>query len=109
MRGPPRLRRGGDAGGITPLLGTPADDQRQCNTVEGKIGQGKLRFGMGLIREKIAVTQGSPIALNVLVMNLEKLLDLFCLFAALLNLLLVNQSSESVRTLTLKLQINALR
>ena len=24
MRGPPRLRRGGDAGGITPLLGTPA-------------------------------------------------------------------------------------
>ena len=46
------------------------DDQRQRNAVEGKIGQGKRRFGLGLIREKLAVTQGSTIALNVLVMNL---------------------------------------
>jgi hypothetical protein len=30
---------------------------------------------LGLIREKLAVTQGSTIALNVLVMNLEKLLE----------------------------------
>jgi hypothetical protein len=29
---------------------------------------------LGLIREKLAVTQGSTIALNVPVMNLEKLL-----------------------------------
>jgi len=48
------------------------DDQRQRNAVEGKIGQGKRRCGLGLIREKLAVTQGSTIALNVLVMNLEK-------------------------------------
>jgi transposase, IS5 family len=34
------------------------DDQRQRNAVEGKIGQGKRRFGLGLIREKFAVTQG---------------------------------------------------
>ena len=30
MRGPPRLRRGGDAGGITPLLGTRAKAQGLC-------------------------------------------------------------------------------
>jgi hypothetical protein len=60
------------------------DDQRQRNAVEGKIGQGKRRFGLGLIREKLAVTQGATIALNVLVMNLEKLLELlFVLFCGL--------------------------
>jgi hypothetical protein len=59
-----------------------ADDQRQRNAVEGRFGQGKRRFGLGLIREKLAVTQGSAIAMTMLVMNLEKLLQLlFVLFA----------------------------
>jgi len=53
------------------------DDQRQRNAVEGKIGQGKRRYGLGLVQEKLAATQGSVIALNVLVMKLEKLLVLF--------------------------------
>ncbi len=71
------------------------DDQRQRNAVEGKIGQGKRRFGLGLIREKLAVTQGSTIALNVLVMNLEKLLELlFVLFASWLQVLLCNQPGK---------------
>jgi hypothetical protein len=52
------------------------DDQRRRNAVEGKFGQGKRRFGSGLIREKLALTQGSTIAMNILVMNLEKLLGL---------------------------------
>jgi hypothetical protein len=66
-----------------------ADDQRQRNAVEGKIGQGKRRYGLDLIREKLATTQGSAIALNVLVMNLEKLLELlFVLLACWLQLLL---------------------
>jgi len=52
----------------------------QHNAVEGKIGQGKRRLGLCLIREKLAVTQGSTIALNVLVMNLEKLLELLFVF-----------------------------
>jgi len=56
------------------------DDQRQRNAVEGKIGQGKRRFGLGLIREKLAVTQGSTFAVNVLVVNLEKLLELLLSF-----------------------------
>ena len=84
------------------------DDLRQRNAVEGKIGQGKRRFGLGLIREKLAITQGSMIALNVLVMNLEKLLELlFVRFTALLRLLLVNESGQSVRTLPLKPQMAA--
>jgi IS5 family transposase len=71
------------------------DDQRQRNAVEGKIGQGKRRFGLGLIREKLAVTQGSTIALNVLVMNLEKLLELlFVLFTSWLQVLLCNQPGK---------------
>ena len=84
------------------------DDQRHRNAVEGKIGQGKRRFGLGLIREKLAATQGSTIALNVLVMNLEKLLQLlFVLFTALLCLLLINEGGVSIRTLPLKPQIAA--
>ncbi len=84
------------------------DDQRQRNAVEGKIGQGKRRFGLGLIREKLAVTQGSTIALNVLVMNIEKLLELlFVLFTALLRLLLGNEGGRSIRTVPLKPQIAA--
>jgi transposase, IS5 family len=59
-----------------------ADDQRQPNAVEGKFGQGKRRFGLDLIREKLAVTQGSAIAMIMLVMNLVNLLQLlFVLFA----------------------------
>jgi len=63
---------------------------------------------MGLILEKLAVTQGAAIALNVLVMNLEKLLELlFVLFASMLRLLLVNESGQSVHTLPMKSQIAA--
>jgi IS5 family transposase len=64
---------------------------------------------LGLIREKLAITQGSTVALNVLVMNLvEKLLDLlFVFFTALLRLLLVNEGSRSLRTVPLKPQIAA--
>ena len=65
------------------------NDQRQRNAVEGKFGQGKRRYGLGLTREKLAVTQGSSIAMNVLVMNLQKLLELlFVLLAFWVNLLL---------------------
>jgi IS5 family transposase len=58
------------------------DDQLQGNAVEGRIVQGKRRYGLGVIREMLALTQGSPIAFNVLVMNLQKLLELlFALFS----------------------------
>jgi len=84
------------------------DDQRQRNAVEGKIGQGKRPFGLGLIREKLVVTQGSTIALNVLVVNLEKLLELLLSF--LLPCYVFYWSKEggrSIRTAPLKPQIAA--
>ena len=64
------------------------DDQKQRNAVVaegfcaavGKIDQGQRRFGLGQIRDKIAVTQSLTIALNVLAIKLEKLLVAsFCL------------------------------
>ena len=82
------------------------DDQRQRNAVEGKIGQGKLRFGLGLIREKLPATQGSTIALNVLVMNLEKLLELlFVFFAYWLQLLLGDEPGKGSRFVNLNNQV----
>jgi len=83
------------------------DDQRQRNAVEGKIGQGKRRYGLDLIREKLAVTQGSTIAINVLVMNLQKLLELlFVLFAYWLQLLLSNEPGERPGFAILRAQIS---
>ena len=62
------------------------DVQHKRNAVEGKIGQVKWRYGLGLIREKLAITEGSMIALNELVMNLEKLLKLLFVFYGLATL-----------------------
>ncbi len=82
------------------------DDQRQRNAVAGKIGQGKRRYGLGLIREKLAVTQGSTIAINVLVMNLQKLLELlFMLFAYWLQYLLGDGAGKRLQTARLNIQI----
>jgi IS5 family transposase len=83
------------------------NDQRQRNAVEGKIGQGKRRYGLGLIREKLSVTQGSTIAITVLVMNLQKLLELlFVLFAYWLQLLLSNERVTGPRISCLSTQIS---
>ena len=83
------------------------DDQRQRKAVNSKIGQGKRRFGLRLIREKLATTQGSTIAMNVLVMNLEKLLELlFVLFASWLLLLLSRQPPKGSRFVFMCTQIN---
>ena len=90
------------------------DDQRQRNAVVaegfyeavGNIGQSNKRFGLGLIREKLAVTPVSTIALNVLVMNLEKLLELlFILFASWLQLFLINHPDKGSRFACLSTQL----
>ena len=84
------------------------NDQRQRNAVEGKIGQGKRLYGLGLIREKLSVTQGSTIAITVLAMNLQKLLELlFVLFAYWLQLLLSNERVIGPRISCLSTQISS--
>lgn len=40
--------------------------------VEGKFGQGKRRFGLGLVKTKLSETTRSAISLSFIVMNLEK-------------------------------------
>ena len=45
-----------------------------------QIGQGKRRYGLGLIREKLSATQGSSIAIHILLMNLQKVLELLVVF-----------------------------
>ncbi len=77
MSGPPLGRR---------PQNISAEDKKQAaadegirNTVEGKFGQGKRRFGLGLIMTKLAETSAVQIALSFLVMNLEQALRQFFL------------------------------
>ena len=53
-------------------------DNRERNAIEGKIGEGKRRYGLDLVMARLPETSGSVIAMQVLVMNLGKILrDLF--------------------------------
>lgn len=54
-----------------------ADDEAIRNTVEGKFGQGKRRFGLGRVMAKLASTSAAQISLSFLVMNLELALRRF--------------------------------
>jgi len=63
-----------------------ADEKKQTiadeairNSVEGKFGQGKRRFGLGRIMAKLASTSAAQISLSFLVMNLELALRRFFL------------------------------
>jgi len=56
-----------------------AADEAIRNTVEGKFGQGKRRFGLGRIMAKLAGTSATQISLTFLVMNLELALRRFFL------------------------------
>jgi len=60
-------------------------DERDRIPIEGKFGQGKRRFGLGLIMTKLASTSESAIAITFIVMNLEKWLQklFFALFFCL--------------------------
>ena len=52
-------------------------DEAIRNTVEGKFGQGKRRFGLGRVMAKLADTSAAQISLSFLVMNLELALRQF--------------------------------
>ena len=49
-------------------------DASYRNRIEGKFGQGKRRFSLGLVMTKLAQTSETAISMTILVMNLEQLL-----------------------------------
>jgi len=55
------------------------------NQIEGKFGQGKRRFSLGLIKSKLAETAEASIAITFLVMNLEHLLRPFFVLWAMVS------------------------
>lgn len=48
--------------------------------IEGKFGEGKRKYGLGRIRARLEETSGAVIALQFLVMNLERRLRLLFFF-----------------------------
>lgn len=65
----------------TTKLKLERQDTKIRNAVEGKLGEGKRRYGLGLIMARLQETSETVIALQFLVMNLERRLRiLFCLF-----------------------------
>ena len=60
-------------------------DATERNAIEGKFGEGKRSYGLGRIRAKLPQTSATVIALQLLVMNLERRLRvLFVLFFKIL-------------------------
>ncbi|CAB3391270.1 transposase (fragment) [Kyrpidia spormannii] len=56
-------------------------DAAERNAIEGKFGEGKRLYGLGLIRARLRTTSETVIALQLLVMNLERRLPiLLCTF-----------------------------
>ncbi len=58
-------------------------DAAERHAIEGKFGEGKRLYGLGLIRARLRETSETEIALQLLVMNLERRLRL--LFCAILS------------------------
>ncbi|WP_213430934.1 transposase, partial [Paenibacillus dendritiformis] len=63
-------------------------DASMRNAIEGKFGEGKRSYGLGRIRAHLRETSETVIALQLLVMNLERKLRVLFLpiFRLLLNL-----------------------
>ncbi|MFY9395892.1 MAG: transposase, partial [Saccharofermentanales bacterium] len=54
------------------------EDSRERNAIEGKFGEGKRRYSLGLVKTRLQETSETQIHLAFLVMNLQKILrDLF--------------------------------
>lgn len=56
-------------------------DHGERNAIEGKFGEGKRAYGLGLIQTRLQTTSQTTIALQLVIMNLEKILrDTFLSF-----------------------------
>lgn len=107
LSGPPLGRPKSDPELIAAEKKQFMNDQRKRNAVEGKIGECKRRYGLGLIREKLIATQGSSIAMNILVMNLQKLLQLLFVFIGLFwQLLIATTKTHHANRVALSNQLN---
>ncbi|MED4901008.1 transposase, partial [Weizmannia sp. CD-2023] len=47
-------------------------DASERNAVESKFGEGKRKYGLGLIRARLQETSETVVALQFLIMNLER-------------------------------------
>ncbi|GER71394.1 hypothetical protein BpJC7_26970 [Weizmannia acidilactici] len=47
-------------------------DAFERNAVEGKFGEGKRKYGLGLIRARLQKTSETVVVLQFLIMNLER-------------------------------------
>ena len=74
LSGPPLGRPPKDKEKRKEELKQACEDELVRNAVEGKFGQGKRRYGLGLIMNKLAGTSETAIMMSFLVMNLEKVL-----------------------------------
>ena len=82
------------------------DDQRNRTAVAGKIEQLKPRLGLGMVREKLTVAEGSTFTLNIIITNVKKLLDLlFVLFAYWMHLLSSNKQGRAPDSYAYKLSL----
>ena len=72
--GRPRKATPGNQAELNAAQQLARQDELDRIPVEGKFGQGKRRFSLARIMTKLAGTSATVITLNILVMNLEKLL-----------------------------------
>ena len=59
--------------GRPPKIGKVKLDLGEPNPIEGKFGQGKTRYGLGLIKARLQGTSESWVSMIILVMNLVRM------------------------------------
>ena len=78
LNGPPLGRPPKDPQVLNEQLRLEREESGERNAIEGKFGEGKRRFSLGLVMTKLKATSETQIHLSFLVMNLQKILrDLF--------------------------------
>jgi hypothetical protein len=87
LSGPPLGRPVNTAGIDKKILRAKRKQERRDESIrqaiEGAFGVGKRRYGMDCVYEKLRITSETTIMMNMLVMNMEKILkDLYALFLA---------------------------
>ena len=76
----PKLGRPSINEGTRELKRIAYQDATERNAIEGKFGEGKRKYGLGRIRARLAQSSFTVVALQVLVMNLERRLRVLFLY-----------------------------